>query len=188
MQDFLLHCVALQAEVLPALAKEIEAEDSRRGRSWFLATTLLQGDQPDIGGGYAVLTYNPFSQHLAYHLEHRTIANGSANFVIPQLLNLSYSDRVTEGIVLRSDVETEPVDVTSPKATCQEATGLVCGPPQGMMKILPSLLCLLHLRACLRVCVCGSTMPPRPEVACALSPLISQPTYVCYAKHASLRL
>ena len=115
-------------QVLPELAKEIEAQDPRRARSLFLATTLLRGDQPDTGGGYAVLAYNPLNEHLSYTLEHRTIPEGSANFVIPELLNLTYSARSVQGLVLRKDVASEPVNTTSASATCQTASG-AANPP-----------------------------------------------------------
>ena len=102
------------------LAREIEAEDSRKTGHVWVATTLLRGAIPDQGGGYAILHYNPHIEYLSYDLHHRTFTNGATSFAILGLLNLSYTatsvdDTITQ--ILQDDVE--PVATTSEEAECQ---------------------------------------------------------------------
>ena len=118
------HGAAYQGRVVPRLAAAIEAEDSRRSDVWFAATTLLRGDAPDSGGGYAVLEYNARTRHLAYTLVHRTFTDGSIRFVIPGLVDAGYSRRW-----LSHALELDPgaganVSTTSDAAECRVASGL----------------------------------------------------------------
>ena len=117
--------VDYQTEVVPALAKEIEAADSRRNTTWFTATTLLRGDSPDSGGGYAVIEYNDYSRYLRYTIYHRTFTDGSISYSMPGgLFNTSSSSQWSSDTVVLDGMSEEEVNTTSDDAEYQVASGL----------------------------------------------------------------
>ena len=117
----------LQTAVVPSLAREIEAEDSRRSDIVWAAATLLRGEAPDTGGGYAVMVHNPYSGYLSYAVNHRTFEDGAITFAAPGLLNLTYAPQSLEGTLrdLEAPAAAPAADTTAPGAACQTASGLV---------------------------------------------------------------
>ena len=72
--------VAYQGRALPKLAREIEAEDPHRTSNFFAVATLLEGERPDSGGGWAIVNYNPVTEHLTYQFHHRTFTDRSIHY------------------------------------------------------------------------------------------------------------
>ena len=113
-----------QAETVLKLAREIEAENARQVGNYWLAATFLRGDTPDTGGGYAFLTYHPFTRYLSYDVLHRTFTDGSIRLLIPEILNVSSRRRSSQGTIELSTIVSPSSNTTSPIARCQEAQGL----------------------------------------------------------------
>ena len=115
---------AVQNASVYKLAQEIEAQDSRRSRVAFLATTLLRGTRDDAGGGYAVLLYDNRSRGLEYSVRHRTFESGQIRFDVAGLLSLSNSPRAVAGATTLGAMHEAEVNASSTVAECQTASGL----------------------------------------------------------------
>uniref|UniRef100_A0A7S1JEU0 GH16 domain-containing protein n=1 Tax=Eutreptiella gymnastica TaxID=73025 RepID=A0A7S1JEU0_9EUGL len=120
---------------VPALAREIEADDSRRTTQYFLATLLLRGTNPDQGGGWARLMYNPYSNYLTYLMTQRTYPERYVWFqlaggLLDQPWGKNWFGPGNKEIANNTSAPDLPVitrrsTTTSLLATCQVAKGLV---------------------------------------------------------------